>query len=80
MKNVITVTGKLQIIEKLKNSTMGNPKYLVGVVDDNHNLATFYTATNSSHGYSITNYEGKNVEVTLKTVRGKPTLQTIKEI
>lgn len=79
-KQTFTVTGKLQIVEKLKNSTNGNPKYLACVVHDDYTITTFYTATDCSHGYSITNHEGKDVEIEIKPSRGKWVLQSIKEV
>lgn len=72
--NTIQTTGKLQIVEQLKNSLYGNPRYHVAVVDDQSNMTAFYTAPNSSYGYCITNYRDKQVTVDLAVKRGKLTL------
>lgn len=78
MKNITRHTGKLVILKRLKNSTLGNPKFLLGVIDENRNGFSFETATNSSHGYSIENYKDKDVTVEIGTYRNKATLHTIK--
>ena len=80
MKNITRHNGKLVILKRLKNSTMGNPKFLCAVLDEARNGFGFETATNSSHGYSIENYENKNVIVEIGTFRNKATLHTIKEL
>tara|TARA_R110002050_G_scaffold66335_1_gene143313 strand:+ start:186 stop:434 length:249 start_codon:yes stop_codon:yes gene_type:complete len=80
MKNITRHTGKLLILKRLKNSTMGNPKFLLGVIDENRNGFSFETATNSGQAYSIENYENKNVTVEIGTYRNKATLHTIKEM
>lgn len=77
-KQTFTVTGKLSITEKMKNSTMGNPRYQFVIVDDNGDVTSLYTGVNCSLGYSITNYEGKRVTVEYSIVRNKPTLQSLK--
>lgn len=79
-KQTFTTTGKLSITEKLKNSTMGNPRYQFVIVDSLGNVTCLYTGVNSSHGYSITNYEGKAVTVEYSLVRNKPTLTKINEV
>lgn len=80
MKNITRHTGKLVILQRLKNSTLGNPKFLAAVLDTRQNGFSFETATNSSHGYSIENYENKNVTVEIGTYRNKATLHSIKEL
>ena len=80
MKNITRHNGKLVILKRLKNSTMGNPKFFCAVLDETRNGFGFETATNSSHGYSIQNYENKNVIVEIGTFRNKATLHTIKEL
>ena len=79
MKNITRHTGRLVILERLKNSTLGNPKFLAAVLDVNKNGVSFETATNSMHGYSIQNYDNKNVTVEIGTYYNKATLHTIKE-
>lgn len=73
-KNTITLTGKLTIAEKLKNSQYGNPRYML-VIDNQ----VFYTKPNSSYGYCITNYRDKTITVSLSMFRGKLSLDLIEE-
>jgi hypothetical protein len=80
MKNITRHTGKLVIIKRLKNSTMGNPKFLCAIINEARTGFGFETATNSGHAYSIENYENKNVAVEIGTYRNKATLHTIKEL
>ena len=80
MKNITRHNGKLVILKRLKNSTMGNPKFLCAVLDKAKTGFTFETATNSMDGYSIENYSNKNVIVEIGTFRNKATLHTIKEL
>ena len=56
MRNIKTITGVLNIIEKLPLSRMGNPKYRIEI-----NNEIFETKTNASLGYSITNFDNKKV-------------------
>lgn len=64
--------GKLQIVERMKNSINGNPKYLVLVGD-----VTMYTMTDSMLAYAITNYDRKEVTVKAGLYRGKLTIDSI---
>ena len=80
MRNITRHTGRLVILKRLKNSTLGNPKFLAAVLDINRNGVTFETSTNSSHGYSLPNYDNKNVTVEIGTHYNKATLHTIKEM
>lgn len=75
MKNLQTITGKLTIIERLNNSTYGNPKYKVLI--DNTLLVT---KTDSMLGYSITNYENKNVIATIGYYYNKLSIHLIQEV
>ena len=72
MKNVTQHTGILENVERFDTSRNGNPRYTATV--DGY---TFYTGVDSSHGYSITNYAGKLVTVTIGMNRGKLTLNSI---
>ena len=73
MKNSTqTQTGKLVVVERLKNSLNGNPRYMLLI-----NETVFYTTPDSSYGYSITNHEGKEITVELKMYRGKLSLMKI---
>lgn len=73
MKNVTQHTGKFEIVERLNNSRNGNPRFIVCV--DGFKC---YTAVDSAHGYSVSNFEGKDVIATIGTHYGKPTLDTLK--
>ena len=80
MKNITRHTGRLVILERLKNSNFRSPKYKCAVLDKAGNGITFETETNSSHGYSLPNYDNKNVTVEIGTHYNKATLHTIKEM
>ena len=75
MKNVTRHTGILEITKRLPSSSYGNPRYLIRI--DGY---TCKTGVDSMHGYSVPNYDGKNVEVTIGTHYGSATLNTIEEI
>ena len=75
MKNITRHTGILENVQRFDTSRNGNPRYSARV--DGY---TFYTSVDSAHGYSITNYEGKQVEVTIGYHRGKVTLQSIRKV
>lgn len=72
MKNVSRHVGTLTIVTRLPSSRNGNPRYLVQV-----NGVTCRTPVDSPLGYSITNFEGKQVTATIGTYRELPTLNTI---
>ena len=72
MKNIINHNGTLQAIERLDNSFNGNPRYRAEVGG-----LEFVTATDSMFGYSITNYEGKAVDITVGSHYGRITLDTL---
>lgn len=72
MKNITRHNGKLEIIERLHNSTNGNPRYLLRI-----DGTTCRTGVDSQHGYSITNFDGKIVNATIGTHYGRATLNTI---
>ena len=75
MKNRINHKGTLQVIERLDNSLNGNPRYRAEVGG-----LEFVTAPDSVFSYSITNYEGKAVDITVGTHYGRTTLDTLKGI
>ena len=77
MKNITRHNGKLVILKRLKNSTMGNPKFLCAVLDKAKTGFTFETATNSGYAYAIENYSNKDVTVEIGTFRNKATLHTL---
>jgi len=72
MKNLTQHTGTLTILRRENNSINGNPRYFA-MVDG----FKFYTSPDSSYGYSIQNYEGKMVTVTIGTYYGKATLNSL---
>ena len=75
MKNVTQHTGTLENVQRFDTSRNGNPRYTATV--DGY---TFYTGVDSAHGYSITNYEGDQVEVTIGYHRGKVVLQGVRKV
>tara|TARA_R110002094_G_scaffold24225_2_gene36444 strand:+ start:947 stop:1186 length:240 start_codon:yes stop_codon:yes gene_type:complete len=73
MKNVTRHTGKVENITRQKFlSTNGNPRYTFDI--DGY---TVWTGVDSSHGYGITNHEGKRATVTIGSHYGRLTLETI---
>ena len=72
MKSITRHTGKLEVISRLPSSVNGNPRFLATV--DGYQ---FRTAVDSSNGYSIQNYDGRQVTVTLGSHYGVLTLNTI---
>ena len=75
MKTIQTLTGKLHIANRLNNSVNGNPRYMLEI-----NNEVFYTRPDSKHGYSITNFEDKQVTVTVAMHYGKLSLNTIEAV
>ena len=67
MKNITQHTGKLRLIERLKNSYAGNPQFILAIMDSpNKDLGwTFRTPKNSSLGYVVQNYIDKDIDVTV---------------
>lgn len=72
MKNITRHTGKLEVLERLKNSVNGNPRYRCYV-----DGFSFITRSDCGYSYTITNYRDKDVIVTIGTHYGKATLNTI---
>ena len=73
MKNLTNHTGTLEIIKRLPSSLNGNPRYLLRI--DGH---TCKTAVDSSYGYCVTNFDGKQVHATIGTHYGTATLDTLR--
>tara|TARA_R110000851_G_scaffold18982_2_gene58989 strand:- start:476 stop:730 length:255 start_codon:yes stop_codon:yes gene_type:complete len=67
MKNITQHTGKLRLIERLKNSYFRNPQFILAIMDSpNKGLGwTFRTPKNSSLGYEVQNYIDKDIDVTV---------------
>jgi len=72
MKNITRHTGILTVTGRLPNSANGNPRYMFTI--DGYSART---AVDSSHCYSITNYDGKQVTATLGSHYGVLTLNSI---
>jgi len=72
MKNVTHHIGKFEIIRREKNSLSGNPRWLCRV-----DGWTCYTAPNAQLGYTASNYDGKQVEADLGTLRGRCTVESV---
>ena len=72
MKNITQHTGELKIITRLPSSYFGNPRFLISV-----DGFTCKTKVDSKHGYSVQNYEGKKVTVSIGSHYGSATLNTI---
>lgn len=68
-----TYTGKLTSLQRLKSSSYGNPRFQF-VVDGQ----IIQTSPNSMFGYSVQNFEDKQVIVETKILRGNVTLTDIK--
>lgn len=75
MKNLTQHVGTLVILKRENNSIMGNPRYML-LIDG----FKCYTSTDSMLGYSVTNYDGKQVMATIGTHYGKPTLNTLRSV
>lgn len=75
MKNITQHTGTLKIIKRLDSSYYGNPRYLLSI-----DGFTCRTAIDSMLGYSVTNYDGKEVTATIGTHYNNATLDTLKGV
>lgn len=75
MKNIETVTGILEYANRFDISRNGNPRY-TGCVSGYE----FFTGVDSLHGYSLTNYVGHLVTITIGQHRGKTTLKHIEKL
>ena len=72
MKNITRHTGVVSDIKRLPSSYLGNPRYSFMI--DGYKVTT---GVDSMHGYSITNYEDKQVKVTIGTHYNRLTLDSI---
>lgn len=72
MKNIQTVEGKLEIIEQLKYSKNGNPKYLLKVGE-----VEMETETDSGLTFLVKSYQGKTVTAKYGLHRNKITLSEL---
>ena len=72
MKSITRHSGILEIIERLPQSTNGNPRYLFTI--DGYTAATM---VDSHYGYELPNHDGKRVTVTLGSHYGRLSLNSI---
>jgi hypothetical protein len=73
MKNMTVHTGTLQVIQREPSSYNGNPRYLVQL--DGY---TAKTAVDSSLGYSITNFDGREVKADIGLHYGTRTIENVR--
>jgi hypothetical protein len=75
MKNISRLIGTLKVIKRLPSSLNGNPRYLLEI-----DGVTFKTAVDSSYGYAVTNFDGKQVQASIGSHYGSATLNSLKGI
>lgn len=68
-KHIGTATGKLEIVERMRNSTNGNPRFLVSVGD-----TLLRTKPDSAYAYGIENDVGHDVTANIISYFGHATL------
>lgn len=71
MKNLTQHKGLLEILTRMDSSANGNPRFLIRI--DGFKCVT---GVDSMLGYSIQNYEGREVIATIGTHYGRATLNT----
>lgn len=72
MKSKTSHTGKFHIVERLSSSRNGNPRYLC-IIDG----WACRTGVDSDLGYSVANFDGKEVTATIGTHYGKATIDSL---
>jgi hypothetical protein len=72
MKDITRNTGKLEIIERLPNSSWGNPRYLLRI-----DGWTCRTKPDSHLGYKVPDLEGKKVTAIIGTYYGSATVESL---
>jgi len=77
MKNEHTMRGTLQVIERMNNSTSGNPRYRVAIVSALGDASVFVTRPDDAFNYEVTNFEGHTVDATVGTFRNKDTITDV---
>jgi len=75
MKHCTQHTGILTIIERATSSRNGNPRYVVRL-----DGITCRTGVDAALGYSITNFDGKEVTATIGTHYGTVTIEDVREV
>jgi hypothetical protein len=78
MKNITRHTGTLRLIERMKNSSNGNPQFMLWIDQGNGTGWKFRTPANSMMAYGIDGYLDKKVTVTIGTHYGCATLDSVK--
>lgn len=73
MKNVTFHTGVLHIVDRMKNTRNGNPRYLVTF--DGY---TCRTKADADYSYDLKNLDGKVCVGTIGTHYGNQTLRSIR--
>ena len=81
MKNITRHTGTLELVHRMKNSSNGNPQFMLAVIEHPaQGLGwRFRTPANSMLGFQVQNFIGKKVDVTIGTFYGCATLNSIQE-
>ena len=85
MENIQTITGKLTNLKRLPSSRNGNPRFQATIeitekIKGQNYEITFKTSDDSSHGYSIQNFEGLQVIATIGWHYNVLTLNSIKKV
>ena len=72
MNSITSHKGPLKIVGRLPSSVNGNPRYKVRI-----DGFTCVTGVDSTHGYSVPNFDGRDVSATIGTHYGIATLESI---
>lgn len=75
MRNISRHIGTLTVLKRLPSSLNGNPRYLMDIAG-----VTCCTAVDSSYGYCVTNFDGKQVEATIGSHYNTATLNSLKGV
>ena len=75
MKHISRHIGTLTVLKRLPSSLNGNPRYLMDIAG-----VTCCTAVDSSYGYAVTNFDGKQVEATIGSHYNTATLNSLKGV
>ena len=77
MKNITQAVGKLQILERMKNSASGNPRFRCFIFETPTHGISFVTMPDHASNYDIQNLDGQVVTVTVGMHRNQITLNSI---